>query len=373
MKKTIVLDNQEFQFERYPLNSDYSLQAWDAADEYLYEYLYEYIQEQQVESILIYNDSFGFLSLTLHNFHPLTISDSACSHKAINDNAGLNSITTHKVCFPGEESGLFDVIVFKMVKSLELLSLEIYLASKVLKPGGKIVLSGMSKHIHRSTITLFEKHFHSVSTSLAKKKARLLYASDLKEGERLSASKPFPVIKYKDLTITSHPGVFSSKQIDDGTQFLIETITLNPETKTIIDLGCGNGIIGIYLAKYHDIKKIIFSDDSCLAIKSAKENWINNITTKIEADFLMEHSLESMPDDSVDLVVTNPPYHQGFTNTMQIARSFFSDAYRVLKKGGELRLVANNHLGYFNVLDIMYTSVTRVVKNSNYTIYKAVK
>ena len=369
MIKTIVLDNKDFHFERYPLNSDHSLQAWDAADEFLY----EYIKQQNVESVLIYNDSFGFLSLALHNIHPQTTSDSYCSHKAITNNAGLNSITTQKVCYPGEESGLFDLIAFKMVKSLELLSYEIFLALKVLKPGGKIVLSGMSKHIHRSTITLFEKYFHSVSTSLAKKKARLLYASDLIKEEKSQTLKSFPVIEYKDLSITSYPGVFSFKQIDDGTQFLVETINLNPGIETVIDLGCGNGIIGLYLAKYNDIKKIVFTDDSYLAIESAKENWNNNFVTKPDADFLIEHSLESMPDDSVDLVVTNPPYHQGFTNTMQIALSFFSDAHRVLKKGGEFWIVANNHLGYFKSLDIMYASVTRIAKNSNYTIYKAVK
>jgi len=370
MKKTITLDNQDFQFERYPLNSDLSLQAWDAADEYLYEYIQ---QQQNVESILIYNDSFGFLSLALHNIHPLTVSDSACSHKAITNNAELNSITTQKICFPGEESGLFDIIIFKMVKSLELLSYEISLASKVLKPGGGIILSGMSKHIHRSTITLFEKHFQSVSTSLAKKKARLLFASDLRKKESYQILKSFPIIQYKELTIASYPGVFSFKKIDDGTQFLLETMTINPGIETVIDLGCGNGIIGIYLAKYHDIKKLIFTDDSYLAITSAKENWNNTIQTSVEADFLIEHSLQSMPDNSVDLVATNPPYHQGFTNIMQIALSFFSDAYRVLKKGGELWIVANNHLGYFNALDIMYASVTKVAKNSNYTIYKAVK
>lgn len=369
MVKTIVLDNKEFHFERFPLNSDHSLQAWDAADEYLY----EYIQQQQVESVLIFNDSFGFLSLSLHNFKPYTVSDSACSHKAIINNAELNSITTQKTYFPGEESGLFDVIIFKMVKSLELLSYEISLAAKVLKPGGKIILAGMSKHIHRSTIALFEKYFHSVSTSLAKKKARLLYASDLKKEENRQVQKSLPIIKYKELTITSYPGVFSFKQIDDGTQFLIETITLSPEMKTVVDLGCGNGIIGMYLAKYHDIKKLIFTDDSHLAVKSAEENWNDNMETEVEADFLVEHSLEGMSDESVDLVVTNPPYHQGFANTMQIAVSFFHDAHRVLRKSGEFWIVANNHLGYYQTLDAIYESVTKIAKNSNYTVYKAVK
>ncbi len=370
MKKTIILANQDYHFERFPPNSDRSLQAWDAADEYLY----EYSQQQRFSSLLIYNDSFGFLSLALQSQNTVTVSDSACTHAAIRNNAHINTIPDPTICFPGEESGNFDGIILKMVKSLDLLSYEVAQASRLLNPEGRIILSGMSKHIHTSTITLFEKYFHTVSTSLAKKKARLLFASGPKEDKILPPSiRPNQMMTYRGLEISSHPGVFSSGKIDEGTKLLLETMIVPEKMDTVIDLGCGNGIIGINLAKNQDIQKVIFSDDSFLAIKSAKENWERNIQSSVKADFLIQHSLQDIPNESADMVMSNPPYHQGFTNTLQIAFSFFTDAHRVLKKGGELWIVANNHLGYIQVLDNLFSNVRRITQNSAYTIYRAVK
>ncbi len=365
-----MLADHEYQFERFPRNSDRSLQAWDAADEYLY----EHCRQQDISSLLIYNDSFGFLSLTLSAKNMLTTSDSACTRKAISNNARLNSLREPATCHLGEASGSFDHIIIKMVKSLDLLAYEVAQASRLLSPEGVIILSGMSKHIHTSTIKLFEKYFHTVNTSLAKKKARLLFASGPKEDKRvLSGMPPAQSMTYKGLEICSHPGVFSSGKIDGGTKLLLETLPEPESSDTIIDLGCGNGIIGITLAKYHTMKKVIFSDDSFLAIQSTKENWVRNIESSIQAEFLVQHSLQDIPEDSVDMVVSNPPYHQGFTNTQQIAISFFNDAQRVLKKGGSFWVVANNHLGYIQELDRLFSHASMVTKNSAYTIYRAVK
>ena len=69
-----------------------------------------------------------------------------------------------------------------------------------------------------------------------------------------------------------------------------------------------------------------------------------------EVDFVIERSSESMdelPDNSVALMMTSPPYHVGkdydsdvsFTDYLELLRRVFAESYRVLEPGG--RAVVN--------------------------------
>ncbi len=70
----------------------------------------------------------------------------------------------------------------------------------------------------------------------------------------------------------------------------------------------------------------------------------------VEVDFVIERSSESMdelPDNSVALMMTSPPYHVGkdydsdvsFTDYLELLRRVFAESYRVLEPGG--RAVVN--------------------------------
>lgn len=51
------------------------------------------------------------------------------------------------------------------------------------------------------------------------------------------------------LTLVTAPGLFSPGGVDRGTQWMLECLRLRPEGERALDLGCGCGVVGLYLCK----------------------------------------------------------------------------------------------------------------------------
>lgn len=123
-------------------------------------------------------------------------------------------------------------------------------------------------------------------------------------------------------------GVFSKKRIDPGSELLIESLRLPANLRHIFDLGCGYGPIGLTLAKLLPQATIYMSDinerAADLARQNAALNGIDNVIIKVGEGFT------PFPDQSFDLVVTNPPVRAG----KQVIYPLIDEAWRVLNPGG---------------------------------------
>jgi 23S rRNA (guanine1835-N2)-methyltransferase len=184
-----------FQLKRYPFAGDDSHQAWDAADELLLEYLAEQKFSTNA-SLLIFNDGFGALVTALGYFSLHSVSDSYCSHLSQRRNREDNGLGA-----VGEEAGLvqfdslwkpvgeFDQVVLKVPRSLGLLEENLHRIATHLPPGTPIAAGGMLKVLSNGVFALFEKYFGKITTSLAAKKARLIFA---KVGTGKVPKNPFP-------------------------------------------------------------------------------------------------------------------------------------------------------------------------------------
>lgn len=53
-----------------------------------------------------------------------------------------------------------------------------------------------------------------------------------------------------NLKLETNSGIFSKNRIDFGTNLLLNEMNLDHNPKKIIDMGCGYGIIGIYLKRF---------------------------------------------------------------------------------------------------------------------------
>lgn len=62
--------------------------------------------------------------------------------------------------------------------------------------------------------------------------------------------------------------LFLYRQVDLGTQQMIEQIDLQPDSK-VLDLGCGYGVVGIWEAHTIGTKKVVMSDVNIAALKMA--------------------------------------------------------------------------------------------------------
>ena len=154
---------------------------------------------------------------------------------------------------------------------------------------------------------------------------------------------------------------------------MIENIPQNIGHSKVIDLGCGNGVLGLAAAAMNPDAQVTFSDESFMAVESARLNVGNNIEQPQRCDFMWNDCLTDIEFDSVDWIICNPPFHQLQTITDHIAWQMFNDAYRVLKRGGTLRIVGNRHLGYHIKLQRIFDNCTTVASNGKFVILEAVR
>jgi len=379
----------DFTLSRFPLRAKEQLRAWDAADEYLLQYLEENSLLQSDTSLLIVNDGFGGLSIPLNGFQPVVISDSYLSTQAILLNAKNNGIDEHAVTVIDSlltpENTLnvrstigSHVVLIKIPKSLAMLEDQLHRIRPLLGQNTVIIATAMTKHIHLSTLNLFEKIIGPTKTSLARKKARLIFSQF--DASLVVDNNPYPkscVLPYKlddvEIKIKNHAAVFSQEKLDPGARFFIENIPIDEKYKTIVDLGCGNGILGLMAAIKNPLAKIIFTDESYMAVESSINNFLSVYEDNREAVFLQTDCLYGVEENSASLILCNPPFHQDHAINDNVAWQMFLESRQVLENKGELWVIGNRHLAYHAKLKKLFGNAAVVASNKKFVIIKAIK
>lgn len=349
------------------------LQAWDAGDELVLSHLNEASSSQEPlpapGRVALLNDAFGALGCALADLGPVIYSDSYLSHEGIRMNSGgaLQPIRELR-----DLRGPFDLAILKLPKSLAFLDDQLCQLSQALVPGGRLVCAYMVKHQAPGAFDLIARRIGATTTSLASKKARLIFA----RREREPSTSPYPqevrLDGFREPFL--HPSLlFSREKLDIGTRFLLEHLPA-PEAGAarILDLGCANGLLGIAARQANPAAQVVFTDESWMAVESARANYERRFADG-RARFEWTHCAASVPAESIDLVLCNPPFHQGTSVGEHVARDMFREAHRVLRAGGRLRVVANSHLRYADALGRLFGGVERVAANRKFTILDAFK
>ncbi len=370
--------DKELKLNRYPVSRDKSLRAWDAADELLLEELAQNENRNLSDKkILIINDSFGALGLSLIDYNIENYTDSYITSEAIKANCESNGLTPISISNDLEElkdltegSNLFDIVIIKLPKNLSFFEDILCHISKVTGPHSEIICAGMIKHMAKNSFDLLAKYIGETTTSLAKKKARLIFAKKQVE----SIESPFPIKlsipSFKD-KIVNHSNLFSREKLDIGTRFFLENIP-SDGYQNILDLGCANGIIGIQAKKKNPSAKIHFSDVSYMAIKSAKQNFADRFPIK-DCKLEWTNCYEGAHQTELDLVLCNPPFHQENTIGDFIAIQMFHDAHKALAPGGRIRVIGNRHLGYHVKLKKIFNNSEVITQNKKFVIIESIK
>ena len=132
--------------------------------------------------------------------------------------------------------------------------------------------------------------------------------------------------------------LFSTFDIDHGTDILIRSIvTHNP--KTILDLGCGYGPLGIILANSNPQAQVTMLDRDLLAVRYTNINIVKNNISNARA--LGSVGVEVVSNQTFDLIVSNIPAKIG---DEAIAEDFIQNPIKHLNSGGELWVVVVNKL-----------------------------
>ncbi|WP_225821607.1 methyltransferase [Streptomyces naphthomycinicus] len=369
----------EVELTRFPEDPRDRLRAWDASDAYLLRHL----AEEKVPltgTVVVVGDRWGALVTALAEHRPTQITDSFLSQEATRANlarAGVEPGAVRLLTTQDTPPERVDVLLVRVPKSLALLEDQLLRLAPAVHADTVVVGTGMVKEIHTSTLRLFERILGPTRTSLARQKARLIFCDPDPELERPENPWPYGyalpdgVGAVSGRTVVNHAGVFCADRLDIGTRFLLRHLPA-PGAGRVVDLGCGNGVVGTAVALADPTAEVLFVDESFQAVASAEATYKANGVPG-HAEFRVGDGLAGVAPGSVDLVLNNPPFHSHQATTDATARRMFTGAKRALRPGGELWVIGNRHLGYHVTLKRLFGNCRLVASDPKFVVLKSVR
>ncbi len=148
-----------------------------------------------------------------------------------------------------------------------------------------------------------------------------------------------------DIVFETLPGVFSADRLDDGTRLLLDRLDV-PSGASVLDVGCGAGVIGV-VAGRRGAGSVAMTDVNLLAVEAA---WQNAELAGTTVEVIAGDVYGGVGARRFDLIVSNPPFHQGNVVDYDMPHRLIAEASAHLTPGGRLVLVANAFLPYDRVM-----------------------
>ena len=170
------------------------------------------------------------------------------------------------------------------------------------------------------------------------------------------------------LVFETASGTFSPKRLDNGTAALLKYMQLPAEGK-VLDLGCGNGIIGIVAAAENPRLDVLLSDINKRAVAEAKRNIKRNKVLNAKA---VQSNLFEKAAGEFDCILSNPPISAG----REIVFAMVGGSHPRLVPGGSLQMVARKSKGGVALSREMarvFGNVEDIGRQSGFHVYKSVK
>lgn len=181
----------------------------------------------------------------------------------------------------------------------------------------------------------------------------------------------------ESLTLVSLPGVFSAGRVDAGSEMLLQSLLSFPlrvpafGPLQLLDFGCGCGLLAAWVGRHLHHKtatSLTLLDQQAQAVWSSRATLAaNGLNGQVIASAQGLRSFTAR----FDLIVTNPPFHQGVKVDTRVTQDFLAQIRNHLTANGELRLVANRFLPYAPLIKAQFADFEVLVEDGKYRVYRA--
>jgi 16S rRNA (guanine1207-N2)-methyltransferase len=230
-----------------------------------------------------------------------------------------------------------------------------------------VYAGGRLKHMTVAMNGVLREFFDTLDVTHARQKSRVLVVRGPHGGRDPEPRRE----THEGLVVCAFGGTFAGASIDMGTRLLLQSL---PEAVPgeVIDLACGTGVVGAWLATRHPELRVYATDQSAVAVASARATAeANGVGDRMIA--VQDDALSERPDGSADFIALNPPFHVGGAIHEGVAPRLFADASRVLRPGGELWTVWNSALFYRPTLERLVGPTRQIARNAKFTVTASAK
>lgn len=356
-------------------------QAWNQADNYLLEQLAQNI-ELTTQGIATINDQFGALSVATSSFNLEIYNDSAIFKHWLDINWPRNLLESplekqtnnqqqpviKPIHFLSQSTQ--KTFLLRLPKNLHFFQHQLSLLSHL--QDINVIVAGMQKYWPKSFYDTAYAYFENVNVLPGVKKAKCMLLSTGKQNPLPEITQTLYFAEH-NLNVINYPNVFSREDLDIGTRFFLENFPDLSHCENIIDLACGNGILGIKALQLNPHANMCFIDESWYATESCRHSLALNHIPPDRFEIFHNDSFYQLKLSQVDAILCNPPFHQQHTVSDHTTKTMIQQCFQHLKSGGKLFLIGNRHMQYHIPLKKRFSQVTQYAANEKFILYQAIK
>jgi len=298
----------------------------------------------------------------------------ACAERTLAANGVTHGVVRLADGVAGLPSASFDLVLSHLPRGRAVQEELIRGAAWVLRPGGRFYFVASKRAGVKGAVAYARELFghcgvirqkQGYHVGLAVRPDRLPPPSQARTGyvTRVLLCDGIPT------KLVSKPGLFAWDRLDEGTAALVRAMEIAPRDQ-VLDLGCGTGLAGLAAARRATDGQAVLVDADVRAVEAAWRTATANGVVNVEVS--PSDCASAVLDRRFDVVVSNPPFHQGVGTDYEVAHQFVRDAARVLRRGGRLFLVANRHLRYADLIRANFGNVDAVYADNRYQVLTTV-
>lgn len=165
----------------------------------------------------------------------------------------------------------------------------------------------------------------------------------------------------------SKPGVFGWNKIDHGSELLAQEarkyLQATSDAGAVLDLGCGYGYLLLVTAELPFSRRVA-TDNNAAAVLAANANFQQkNLPVTVTLDDCGAHLQERF-----DVILCNPPFHQGFSTSSALAEKFLLQIRKLLNTNGVALVVVNQFIPIERVAAEYFSNITTLCHSDGFKV-----
>lgn len=274
--------------------------------------------------------------------------------------------------FSHYQPGSAQRIVYRVSKEKPVVNHVLNHAFQLLATGGELLIAGLKAEGTKTYIDKCKQLFGNGSMEKSNSayighfyKTADIPCADFLDDQDYSSLR---MIHTQTLDFFSKPGLFGWNRIDRGSEFLVQALpdclarfTVQPQS--LLDLGCGYGYLTL-MTRDLPLSRRVATDNNAAAVLAIKKNAGHY---GIDVDIVAADAGSSL-NGLFDLVLCNPPFHQGFSVAGDLTDKFLQSAQRLLSTKGAALFVVNSFIGIEKKAARHFSSVTLLGNNGSFKL-----